>query len=126
MRHQTEIYVEGRGDMGRTPMFSKTDVLLSHELAMGGSKRIRLELNVLNLFNQKTSRHVFNYLNRGGGVARAASAIDLAPLDLYKGYDYNALIRATTDGANAYDPRYGMDDLFEAGTQGQASVRFLF
>ena len=124
--NQTEIYVEGRGDMGRTDMFNKTDLLLSHELPLSGTKRLRLELNVLNLFNQKTSRHVFNFLNRGGGTARASSAINLAPFDLYKGYDYNALIPATPDGANAYDPRYGMDDLFEAGTQGQVSVKFLF
>ena len=62
----------------------------------------------------------------GGGVTRASSAIDLAPFDLFQGYDYNALIRATSDGQNAYDPRYGMDDLFEAGTQGQFSVKFLF
>ena len=68
---------------------------------MAGNKRLRLELNVLNLFNQKTARHVFNYLNRGAGAARASSAINLATIDLYKGYDYNALIRATPDGANA-------------------------
>ena len=69
---------------------------------------------------------MFNYLNRGAGAARASSAVDLAPFDLYKGYDYNALLRATPDGANAYDPRYGMEDLFEPGTQGQISVKFLF
>ncbi len=56
----------------------------------------------------------------------ASSAIDLAPTNLNNGYDYNALLRATPDGANAYDPRYGMDDLFEPGTQGQVSVKFLF
>ena len=41
----------------------------------GGNKRLRFELNVLNLFNQKTTRHVFNYLNRGAGAPRASSAI---------------------------------------------------
>ena len=55
--------------MGRTPFYSKTDLLVSHELPMAGNKRLRFELNVLNLFNQKTARHVFNYLNRGAGVA---------------------------------------------------------
>jgi hypothetical protein len=124
--NQTEIFVEGRGDMGRTPMFNKTDLLLSHELPMSGSKRLRLELNVLNLFNQKTSRHLFNYLNRGGGNPRQSAAINLAKIDLYQGYDYKALISGTSEGANAYDPRYGMDDLFEAGTHGQVSVKFLF
>jgi hypothetical protein len=124
--HQTELFVEGRGDMGRTPFFNKTDMLISHELPMAGNRRLRLELNVLNLFNQKTSRHIFNFLNRGAGAARASSAIDLGRTNLVNGYDYNAMIRATPDGANAYDPRYGMADLFEAGTQGQVSVKFLF
>ena len=124
--NQTELFVEGRGDMGRTPVFSKTDLLLSHELPMAGNKRLRVELNVLNLFNQKTARHLFNFLNRGAGTPRASSAIDLGDTDLFDGYDYRAMINATSDGANAFDPRYGMDDLFEAGTQGQVSVKFLF
>ena len=47
-----------------------------------------------NVFNQKTATHIFNYLNRGGGVARASSSINLASTDLTKGYDYNALIPA--------------------------------
>jgi len=124
--HQTEVYVEGRGDMGRTPFYSKTDLLLSHEVPMTGNRRLRLELNVLNLFNQKTARHVFNYLNRGAGSPRASSAINLGSTNLFNGYDYRALINASTDGANAFDPRYGMADLFEPGTQGQVSVKFLF
>ena len=101
--------------MGRTPVFSKTDLLVSHEVPMARNKRLRLELNVLNLFNQKTARHVFNYLNRGAGVPRASSAIDLHDVDLFKGYDYNAMIRATPNSTNAYNPRYGLADLFEAG-----------
>ena len=36
--NQTEIFVEGRGDMGRTPMFNKTDLLVSHELRHGGQQ----------------------------------------------------------------------------------------
>jgi hypothetical protein len=124
--NQTEIFVEGRGDAGRTPFYSKTDLLVSQELQMSGNRRMRFELNLLNLFNQKTARHQFNYLNRGAGAPRASSAIDLAPFDLYKGYDYKALISKTPDGANAYDPRFGMQDLFEAGLQGQFSVKFLF
>ncbi len=58
--------------MGRTDMLSRTDFLVSHELKLGGdNKRMRLELNLLNVFNQKTSRHEFNYLNRGAGAPRA-------------------------------------------------------
>jgi outer membrane receptor protein involved in Fe transport len=124
--NQIPVMVNGRGDMGRTPVLSRTDILLTHELAMAGTKRLRFELNVLNVFNQKTSRHIFNYLNKGAGLPRQSAAIDLHDVDLAQGYDYNALILATPDGANARDVRYGLDDLFNDGTQGQFTVKFLF
>ena len=47
-------------------------------------------------------------------------------VDLAQGYDYNALILASPSGANAFDPRYGKADLWQAGTQGQFSIRYLF
>ncbi len=118
--------------MGRTPMLNRADLLLSHEFGLASTKRLRFELNVLNVFNQKTTTHRFNYLNRGAGTARASSAINLASTDLTQGYDYRALIAQSSDGAapapafSAYDPRYGQDDLFATGTQGQFSVKFLF
>jgi hypothetical protein len=124
--NQTQVMVNGRGDMGRTPVLTQTDLIVSHELKSSGAKRVRLELQVLNAFNQQTARHIFNSLNRGAGAARPSSSIDLSNVDLAKGYDYNALIRATPDGANAFDPRYGKPDLFSPGTQGQFLVKFLF
>ena len=48
-----------------------TDLLLSHEIRMRGDDRIRFELNVMNLFNQKTVRHRFVGLNRNRGAAAA-------------------------------------------------------
>jgi hypothetical protein len=124
--NQTQVMVNGRGDMGRTPFLTRTDLLISHELPMAAGRRIRLELNILNLFNQKTVLHKFNNLNRGAGLARASSAIDLSNVDLAQGYDYNALILASQEGAFAYDPRYGQADLFQTGLQGQFSVKFVF
>jgi hypothetical protein len=117
------VFVDGRGSMGRTPYFSQTDLLVTHDIKFGGVKRLRLEANVLNVFNQKTSRHIFDNVNR---PRRASSAINLASTDLAQGYDYNALIAASPDGANANDPRFGMDDLFNPGAQARFSVRFLF
>ena len=124
--NQTQVFVNGRGDMGRTPFLSRTDVLVSHELKMQTSRKLRLELNVINLFNQKTVTHIFNNLNRGAGAARASSSINLANTDLTKGYNYDALILATPDGKNGYDPRYNQADLWQTGLQGQFSVKFIF
>ena len=112
--------------MGRTPFLTRADLLVSQEMNLMGSKKLRVELNVQNVLNRKTATHIYNYLNRGGGAPRSSSSINLASTDLTKGFDYNALIRATPDGVNAYDPRYGKADLFTGGAQGQLSVKFLF
>jgi len=121
--------VNGRGDMGRTPVLTRTDLLLSHDVSVADRKRVRFELNIQNIFNQKTASHIFNFLNKGapaGSQTRGADAIDFSEVNLAAGYDYNALILATQEGRAAFDPRYGMDDLFNPGLQGQFSVKFLF
>jgi hypothetical protein len=135
--HAADILVEGRGNFvdratgrvitdKRTPMLTKTDLLVAHTVNLADSRRLRFELNVLNVFNQKTARYIFNYLNRGAGVERGSSLIDLTHTNLLEGYDYNGLILETPDGATAYDPRYGMEELFQDGARGQFLVKFEF
>jgi hypothetical protein len=118
--------INGRGDLGRTPVLTRTDLLINHELAIGGARKLRFELNVLNLFNQKTTTYIFNSINRGAGVARNSSAANMANVDLTKGYDPTALILATPDGSFAFDPRYKMPALFQEGTRAFFDVKFLF
>lgn len=127
--NQIPMFVDGRGSMGRTPFLTKTDLLISHEVGMGEGKKLRFEFNMDNLFNQKTARNRFNYLNRGAGAAEGGSAINLANVDLYKGFDYRALINVTPDqrsGRGAYDPRYGLSDIFSPGFVGRFGVKFIF
>jgi hypothetical protein len=134
--HSADVIVEGRGNFydrttnqvesRRTPVLTRTDLLLTHALDIADNRRLRFELNVLNLFNQQTTRHIFNHLNRGAGTDRGSSLIDLTPVNLLNGYDYNSLILRTPDGANAYDPRYGQADLFEEGTRASFLVKFEF
>jgi hypothetical protein len=124
--NQTEVFVNGRGDMGRTPTLTQTNLLVSHQLALGRGRSLRVELNIINVFNQKTTTHLFNWLNRGAGSPRASSAMNLSQTNLANGYDYDALIRATPDGANAYDPRHGRPDLFNDGARGQVMVKLVF
>ena len=117
------IFVDGRGSLGRTPFLTQTDLLVSHELKVVTDKRLRLELNVLNVFNQKTARHIFDTVNR---PRRTSSGMNLSRTDLAQGYDYNALLDASPDGANARDPRYLMEDLFNPGLQARISAKFIF
>ena len=121
------VFVNGRGDMGRTPVLSQTDLMAAHQFKLTESKSLRFEFNMLNLFNQKTARHIFNSLNKGCQVSGLqSSAVDLSKVNLYQGYNYNALIQASPDGQKAYDPRYGMADLFNPGFAGRVGVKFIF
>lgn len=123
------VFVEGRGNMGRSPILTQTDLLVSQEVKLGETKRLRFEFNMQNLFNQKTARNLFNALNRGVRGTRDSSAIDLSKIDLAKGYDYRALIGATPDAKlpiTALDPRYGMADIFNPGFAGRLGLKFIF
>ena len=120
------VLVNGRGDLGRTPILSTTDMQVAHSVRLTESQTLRVEFNVLNLFNQKTARHRFDNLNRGAGTPVGSSAINLSGVDLRNGYDYDALIRATPDGVDAFDPRYGQDDLFNEGLSARLGVKWSF
>jgi hypothetical protein len=52
----TSIPLSKRGDLGRTPTFSQTDLTLRHGYKFGRDSRFELigEINVLNVFNQNT------------------------------------------------------------------------
>jgi hypothetical protein len=60
------------------------------------------------------------------GTPVPSSAISLSGVDLRSGYDYDALIRATADGADAFDPRYGKDDLFNEGRAARLGLKWSF
>jgi hypothetical protein len=112
--------------MGRTPALNFTDLNLTHTIPTAENHQLRLELTFLNVFDQRTTLHRFEHLNRGAGGSHDSSAIDLSGVNLFDGYDYEALIQASPDGADAFDPRYGMDDLFSGGFEGRLGLRYEF
>lgn len=117
------IFVNGRGDLGRTDPLFQTDMVIAHEIRLGETRRLRFEANVINLFNQKTQRHRFIDYNR---EARTSSQMDLSSVNLFNGYDYKAMVAASPDGAKALDPRFGYTDLFNPGFAGRLGVKFTF
>jgi hypothetical protein len=118
------VYVNGRGDLGRTPFFTNTDLMVSHDIKFGEVKRLRFEFNMLNLFNQKIAQFIFDRVNREG--REESAGINLSDTDLAQGFDYRALLAQTSAGQAAYDPRFGMEDLFATGFQGRFLVKFIF
>lgn len=126
--HHIPMYVEGRGDMGRTPFFTQTDLQVAHELKVGKdeSKKLRFEFNVVNLFNQKTNMFTFEGYNRDDRYRTAGP--NLSSVDLSQGFDWKARVAATTDQTTglALDPRFGKAAIFNPGLDARLGIKFIF
>jgi hypothetical protein len=122
--NQIPMMVNGRGDAGRTPILTQTDLMVAHQVKLGETKALRFEFNMVNLFNQKTARHIYDSFNR---ERRQSSGIVMSGVDLNQGYDPLALLAATPDGVDgARAPQYGMEDIFNRGFQGRFLIKFIF
>ncbi|MCE5311411.1 MAG: TonB-dependent receptor [Acidobacteriales bacterium] len=116
------LMVEGRGDAGRNPVFSQTDLLVAQEFKFGEVKRLRFEFNASNLFNQKTNMYTFQNYNRED--LYDTYGIDLSGTDLNKGFDWKSMVNAL--GSGAHDPRFGKAAWFNPGFAGRVMVKFIF
>ena len=123
------VPVYGYGDLGRTPMWSQTNLLFGHTFNLPGRTRVNLQLNVDNLFDQDTVT-LFDttpYLTGNlsfPGERRPDGTTDFSAF--FAGFDpaavMAALHAATPTLANP-DPRYGNRQGVTNGFQGARSVR---
>ncbi len=135
---QVPMLVEGRGDLGRTPVLSVTDMMISHEIQIAEGKTLRFEFNALNLFNQKTARYRDVFVNR---YRIDSTEMDMSQVNLLEGYDWRTLFADTeyakdprTTDPNSLDPAknfavnpmFGKDNLFNDGFSGRFGVKFMF
>ncbi|HSK10040.1 MAG TPA: hypothetical protein VK911_10720, partial [Vicinamibacterales bacterium] len=105
----------GRGGAGRMPMYSQTDLNLRHSFSLGSSRQVQLTMDVFNLFNQSTAinRHILMPYDAGVSFDEA---------DFYAGkVNFDSLVAAMEK-----DPRYLMDNGFQAPISARVGVKFVF
>jgi len=115
------VQYKGRGSDGRTPMYSQTDFLIQHEVRMFGQRRVQLSLNVLNLFNQKTTIGVHSTFQRTGGVIPNEAAFYTGQQTLE-----SLIAPAIAAGNLQADPRFLMPNQFQSPIQARFGVKFIF
>ncbi|HYZ87355.1 MAG TPA: TonB-dependent receptor, partial [Bryobacteraceae bacterium] len=84
----------GRGDVGRTPFLTQTDLNLYHEFRFTERARARFEVNILNLFNQAAVISRVTQMNRSGAISATALPISR----FFSGYDPRAFLSANGGG----------------------------
>jgi hypothetical protein len=111
------MYINGRGDMGRTPFFYQFDLNLIHELtplSNHESVKIRMEATVFNLLNSSIVTDRYNLLSH---TIDGAIGVDNISSIFTQGINAQALMQA--QGIRV-DPQYGQANAF----QGPRYMRF--
>lgn len=97
-------FPNGRGDMGRNPFFTQTDLSVMHNIKLGERTSLRLEANALNVFNQAAVVSRTTQLNRSGAITDA-----VLPLSrFFGGYNVNDYVGPTVNRGAPYNPIYGL------------------
>jgi len=109
----TPFYPYGRGNLGRTPTVTQTDLALYQDFKVGAFD-LQVGLSVLNLFDEKT------VLRRWG--SRTLQDLPLSEEEFFAGgWDYETLVRSVQP-----DPLYNKADVFQAPRELRLSFKVTF
>jgi hypothetical protein len=107
----------GRGNLGRTPTYSQTDLLIQQRIPLGSSKaQLSVGVNVINLFDQMA---VTNY-----ATTPYRDAFNISAQQFFAGFD-PAAVAATTPSIRA-DPRYRLANNYQTPRSIMAQARVTF
>jgi hypothetical protein len=103
----------GRGNLGRTPTLTQTDLALTQTLSFGG-RNFQLLVNVLNVFDEDTPIKYW--------TVRNTEDLPVTEEQFFSGnFNYEQLLSQVDP-----DPAYNMADAFQAGRQVRLGLRFNF
>lgn len=125
-----QIYL-GRGDLGRSPTFSQTDINVTQRYRFGRDKRmtVAFDVNVINLFDQSIVTGIYTTVNPSTAPVNA-SALGLSQVQYANGYTSGTLLSQiqarVASQADRSDIRYGLPYLYQAPKQMRFGFRVLF
>ncbi|MGI9069071.1 MAG: carboxypeptidase regulatory-like domain-containing protein [Pyrinomonadaceae bacterium] len=123
----------GRGDLGRSPVFSQTDLAVTHRYKFGGDDRFTMafDLNFLNLFSHATVTGVYTTMNpstaRVNGPALGFPGTTTGYANGYtSGTLLPAILARIASQPDRSDVRYKQPFLYQSPRTVRFGLRFLF
>jgi hypothetical protein len=133
------VFLFGRGDLGRSPMFTQTDMALTHTYKFGDDGRLALkfEVNALNVFNENNVTSVFQLISPDSltGTTFGFTNPATAETDTFRAIFAGGLTDQIVAGFDrpvgdpgriARDVRYGLPRTFQTPRQIRFGFRFVF
>src|SRR5688572_10754065 len=121
----------GRGDLGRSPVYSQTDLSITHRYRFGGENRFTMafDFNVLNLFDQATVTGIYTTMNPSTAPVNAA-ALGLSQVNYANGLTGGTLLpqilARIASQPDRSDVRYKQPFLYQSPRSIRFGMRFLF
>jgi hypothetical protein len=117
------VFDGGRGNLGRTPALSQTDLYLWHEFGLPGNMRFHAAVNVDNLFDQDTVTRLF--------TTRYRDALPVGDAQFFAGVNTAALVQqlnsdAATNNNIRFDPRFQQADQYLGARSIRVQAKFIF
>lgn len=123
----------GRGDLGRTPVFSQTDLNLTHRYRFGHDDKLTfaVDFNVLNLFDQSTVTAIYTVMNPSTAqINGPALGFPNTTTGYANGYTsgtlLNAILARIASQPDRSDIRYKMPYLYQSPRTVRFGFRILF
>ena len=117
------VFDGGRGNMGRTPALSYTDLYFWHQFRLPGSSSFQVGVSIDNVFDQDTVTRLF--------TTRYRDALPVGDVQFFAGVNTAALVQqlnsdAITTNNIRIDPRFGQADQWLAARTFRLQARFGF
>ena len=84
-------YPFGRGDLGRTPVLTQTDLSVSHAISLSERYTLKLEANAINVFNQAAVTNRQQQFNRNSAITAAQLPVSA----FFAGYKLTDFVNAS-------------------------------
>lgn len=121
----------GRGDLGRSPAFSQTDLNVTHRYRFGRDNRytMAVDLNFTNIFDQDTVTGIYTTVNPSTAPVNA-TALGLSQVQYANGYTDGSLLNAiqarVASQPDRSDVRYKLPFLYQNPRVVRFGFRLLF
>lgn len=112
------VFVFGRNDLGRSPVFTQTDLNFTQSFKLPRNMRILAQFNIDNLFDQMTATTLFATAYRDALVLANDQAF-------FAGFNTVSSM-ATRTPVGRPDPRYKMESGYQGARSARLSVKFTF
>ncbi len=106
----------GRGDLGRTPWLTQTDLSVNYTFTFGRGLAFSVGVSVLNLWDQDTATRMWG--------TRTVQDIDVPPSDFQTGFDFEAAVASL--GPEALDTAFGIYDTYQLPRVVRLNLKFEF